>query len=142
MKPILAALLLSVAAFAQAPQPPAPAQNPDLPKMTEVQSANFDRDMAKIETAQTRAKADSAQWISDAQRVVAEVEKANPGWTWHEAQNPQDRTGWMRKPPPTPPTPPIPQAKPAERPPYPTAAQAPVVPPPAHPPAPTTPAKK
>ena len=119
--------------------------------MTEVQSANLDRDIAKIDAAQARAQLqaqqESSKYEQDAKEIIFAVENANPGFTWHVAQSPQDHTGWARKQPPMPAVP-TPQAKPAERPPYPARPQADVpgptaapTPPPAAPAA-APPAKK
>lgn len=104
------------------PPPPPPVVTPatpvpdtNLPNMTELQQAQLDRDLAKIDAAQSRAQAqaqaESLQWADDAQRIINEVQKANPEFIWHVAQGPGDRTGWAHKPKPAPPvTPPAPVA--------------------------------
>jgi hypothetical protein len=102
-----------------AAQKPAPTP-PDHPIMTEVQQANLDRDLAKIDAANSRAAAESASWVADADAIIQAVQNANPEFIWHEAsgQGGDQRSGWVHKPPQPQPAAPQPAA-PAPAPPAP-----------------------
>lgn len=93
------------------------AADANLPNMSELQQAQLDRDLAKIDAAQSRAQAqaqsESLQWADDAQRIINDVQKVNPDFVWHVSQGQGDRTGWARKPKPAqPPMPPMPTTVP------------------------------
>jgi hypothetical protein len=82
----------------------ASAPPPDAPKMTEHQQDRLDLCLSKMAEINTRHQAQVAQetasWVKEASDIIDAVQKENPDFVYHVAQGPQDRTGWMRKPPP------------------------------------------
>lgn len=107
MKRSILLVLLAVAPFALAQKPSTPPA--DKPKTTELQDTQLELYIAKVNEIQTRYQAqmgqESAPWVQKASALIDTIQKNNPEFIWHQAVNQQDRTGWIRKPPPAPTTP-------------------------------------
>jgi hypothetical protein len=124
MKLALSVVLIPFLGLAQTKTPvkPEPAKTElavkDLtqPEMTDHEKDRLDVDLARITEINTRTTAQANQeaepFINEAAAIIKSVEAKNPGWQWHVAAGPNDRTGWQPKPKPAPQPVPTDAAKP------------------------------
>lgn len=99
----IASLLLIAAAccVAQDKKPATPTAAAAL-KITEVQALSIQLCNSEIGKEELRYQATQQQWYAKRQTIIDEVEKANPGYKWHDAKSQGDQMGFLQQVPPAP----------------------------------------